>query len=105
MDSQIDIAAPKVIPDLDRLLTAVEERSPLHASYIHGDQHWRAVAETGLRLLPETPKADALVVFLFSLFHDAARENEMADPEHGRRAAALARELNGRYFLLPEERL
>ena len=105
MDSQIDIAAPKVVPDLDRLIQAVHERSPLHTSYIHGDQHWRAVAEVGLRLLSDNRKADPMVVFLFSLFHDAMRENEDEDPGHGRRGAELAQEFQGRYFLLPPERL
>jgi uncharacterized protein len=105
VEDQIDIAAPKAIPDLPRLIDAVHERSPLHRSYVHGDQHWRAVAEVGLRLLPETRKADPMVVFLYSLFHDAMRENEDSDPEHGHRGAELAEELNGRYFLLPAERL
>jgi uncharacterized protein len=105
VEGQIEITAPKVIPDLGRLLSAVDERSPLHTSYIHGDQHWRAVAEVGLRLLPENRKADPLVVFLFALFHDAMRENEREDPDHGRRGAALAEELHGRYFLLSPERV
>ena len=105
MDGQIDIAAPQVVPDLERLLAAVEERSPLHSSYIHGDQHWRAVAEVGLRLLPENRKADYMVVLLFSLFHDAMRKNENEDPGHGRRGAELAQEFQGRYFLLAPARL
>ena len=105
MDGQIDIAAPQAVPDIERLLGAIHERSPVHRSYIHGDQHWRAVAEVGLRLLPENRKADPMVVFLFSLFHDALRENEDKDPGHGRRGAELAHELHGRYFLLPPERL
>lgn len=105
MDGQIDIAAPKVIPDIARLVEAVHERAPLHRSYVHGDQHWRAVAEVGLRLLPETRKADGIVVFLFSLFHDSMRENENTDPEHGARGGELARELHGRLYALPEPRL
>jgi len=104
VDGQIDIAAPKVVPDVERLVAAVHERSPLHRSYIHGDQHWRAVAEVGVRLLPDERKADPMVVFLFALFHDAMRENENADPGHGRRGAELAEELHGRYFLLTPER-
>ena len=59
MDGQIDITAPKVIPGIDRLVAAVHERSPLHQSYIHGDQHWRAVAEVGLRLLPDNRRRGA----------------------------------------------
>jgi uncharacterized protein len=105
MDGQIDIAAPKAIPDMSKLVEAVHERSPLNQSYIHGDQHWRAVAEVGLRLLPDNRKADATVVLLFALFHDAMRENEHADPEHGIRGGELARELHGRLYRLPEKRL
>jgi uncharacterized protein len=105
MDGQIDIAAPQVVPDVERLVDAVHERSPLHSSYIHGDQHWRAVAEVGLRLLPENRRADPMVVFLFALFHDAMRQNENEDPGHGTRGAELAEEFQGRYFLLPPERL
>ena len=105
MDGQISITPPKVVPDLERLLAAVEEHSPLHGSYVHGEQHWRAVAEVGLRLLPENRKADAIVVFLFALFHDSMRENEHKDPDHGGRGAALAEELHGRYFQLAPERL
>jgi uncharacterized protein len=105
MDGQIDIAAPKAIPDLARLVDAVQGRSPLHRSYIHGDQHWRAVAEVGARLLPQARRADRNVVFLFSLFHDSMRENEHADPGHGTRGGELARELHGRLFRLPDDRL
>jgi uncharacterized protein len=105
VDGQIDIAAPKTIPDIDRLVAAIHERSPLHRSYIHGDQHWRAVAEVGLRLLSENRKADPMVVFLFALFHDSMRENEVEDPGHGRRGAELAQALHGRYFQLLPQRL
>ena len=105
MDGQIHITTAKVVPDLDRLVAVVHERSPLHTSYIHGDQHWRAVAEVGLRLLTEERKADPMVVFLFSLFHDSMRENENEDPGHGQRGADLAEELHGRYFQLAPDRL
>jgi uncharacterized protein len=104
MDAQIHIAAPKVVPDIDRLVEAVHERASLPSSYIHGDQHWRAVAEVGLRLLPDNRRADPMVVFLFSLFHDAMRMNEVEDPGHGQRGAELVQEFQGRYFQLPPER-
>jgi uncharacterized protein len=78
------------IPDLEALLSAVRERAPIAGSYVHGDHHWRAVAEVGLRLLEDNMSADPDVVFLFALFHDAGRENEHTDPGHGRRGAAMA---------------
>jgi uncharacterized protein len=105
VDGQIHITAPKAIPDMARLVEAVQDRAQLHRSYIHGDQHWRAVAEVGLRLLPETRRADPTLVLLFALFHDAMRENDHADPGHGARGGELARELHGRFFRLPDERL
>jgi uncharacterized protein len=36
---------------------------------------------------------DPLVVLLFALFHDSQRENEYADPDHGRRGGELARRM------------
>jgi uncharacterized protein len=105
VDGQIDIATPKIVPDLDRLIAAVHERSPLHQSYIHGDQHWRAVAEVGLKLTADVRRADAMVVFLFAVFHDSMRVNEVEDPGHGQRGAELAEEFQGRYFQLPADRL
>ena len=59
---------------------------------LHGVAHWGRVLENGLRLAPLTG-ADPRVVTLFALFHDARRENDDHDPEHGARGAALAREL------------
>jgi uncharacterized protein len=66
--------------------------SLLRDSYHHGEQHWRAVAFAGLELLAATPQADPDTVLLFSLFHDARRENEWSDPNHGLRGADLALE-------------
>src|SRR3954470_8740220 len=83
VSGQIEITPPRAIPDLERLLEAVHGASPLHSSYVHGDQHWRSVAEVGLRLLGDVPKADRDVVLLFALFHDSMRENEHTDPGHG----------------------
>jgi uncharacterized protein len=59
---------------------------------LHGVRHWGRVLENGLRLAVVTG-ADARVVTLFALFHDARRENDLDDPGHGARGAALARSL------------
>ena len=66
-------------------------------SPIHGLKHWTSVLENGRKLAAETG-ANLKVVELFSVLHDARRENENDDPEHGHRAAALARECNGDWF-------
>lgn len=105
MSGQIEITPPRAIPNLERLLDAIQDAAPLQGSYIHGDQHWRAVAEVGLRLVAGSPRADRDVVFLFALFHDSKRENEDEDPGHGARGAKLAESLHGRLYRLPDQRL
>jgi uncharacterized protein len=52
------------------------------------------VALMGARLLAQAPDADAELVLMFALLHDARRENEYRDPGHGPRAAELARTVN-----------
>jgi uncharacterized protein len=72
-------------------LREVLESWSVHST-IHGSAHWRQVATIGRRLLDGTG-ADPAVVFCFALLHDAARWDDDADPDHGRRAAALVDEL------------
>src|SRR5262245_5483432 len=67
----------------------------------HGVTHWARVLENGLRLATVTG-ADAQVVTLFALLHDAARVNEHHDDGHGRRGAELAAKLRGRLFTLDD---
>ena len=64
-------------------------------------RHWKSVLENGHNLASETG-ANLKVVELFSVLHDARRQNENHDPEHGHRAAALARECNGNWFDLED---
>jgi len=90
------------IPDAARLVEAVLERSTGKNSSIHGESHWQRVAAAGLTLLPETPGADPVLVFLFALFHDSMRLNDKYDPLHGPRGATLARELRGETFELED---
>lgn len=63
-------------------------------SDLHGDEHWRCVAASGLDLARLSPGSDATLVFLFGLLHDTRRENDSYDPAHGTRAAQYARELS-----------
>jgi hypothetical protein len=89
----------------DALLQRVEFVSPHAAdSPTHGQDHWRRVAEIGLELARKTPGADARVVLLFALWHDALRSNEDDDPEHGVRAAKLMADLPGLAAPLNEEK-
>jgi len=63
-------------------------------SRLHGLEHWARVAANGIELAAATGGADRRLVELFALFHDAMRENDGRDPEHGLRAARLASELS-----------
>jgi uncharacterized protein len=78
--------------------------SPCVNSPIHGQDHWRRVADVGLELVRATPGADTGVVLLFAVLHDYLRRNDDDDPEHGVRAAKLAEDLPGLVEPLGEER-
>lgn len=65
------------------------------SSAVHGEEHWRCVAATGLALADGLRECDRELVLLFGLLHDTRRENEHFDPGHGPRAAGYARELAG----------
>lgn len=96
---------PYVSVDCEGLVAAVLKRSSGKDSSLHGVVHWQRVAAAGLALLPRTPDADPLLVFLFALFHDSMRLNDGRDPMHGPRAARLARELRGVAFGLDDARM
>lgn len=65
-----------------------------HKSRIHGIPHWANVSAIGLKLCSELKlTGEALdVVQWFAYLHDACRVNDDADPGHGMRAAAFARQ-------------
>jgi uncharacterized protein len=85
------LAADDVASALDPLLAAVRARATGLKSGIHGERHWQCVAHIAGEVAAVVPGADPVVAFLFGLVHDAMRENDGYDPEHGLRAAALAR--------------
>jgi uncharacterized protein len=91
--------------DAERLVRSVLRASTGKASFLHGEEHWQRVAAAGRTLLPRTPGADPLVVFLFALFHDSMRLSDGHDPQHGPRGAQLARELRGSVFDLDDRRM
>ncbi len=84
------------------LIREILEGYPLPRLGVHGVGHWGRVLENGLRLSEETG-AKKEVVALFSVFHDARRENEDTDPGHGRRGADLARRLRAEHMALSDE--
>jgi uncharacterized protein len=79
------------MPDLAALREELRQDAPLAGRGIHGESHWLPVAHVGLELAQRTPEADPLVVLLFALFHDAGREHDGIDQDHGWRGADLAR--------------
>jgi uncharacterized protein len=93
------------IDSLADLVRAVQSRAPLRTSPLHGEDHWQKVAVVAARLLSCTDGADPIAVFCFCVLHDSQRLADGGDPEHGPRAARLARELLGDGALLAEERL
>lgn len=83
------------------VLESVLENYVLPRRGIHGVAHWARVFENGVTLAQATG-ANLEVVKLFAILHDSRRLNEDHDPDHGPRAAQLARSLQGRVFQLPE---
>ena len=67
------------------LVAEVEKQFRLDINSLHGVSHWDRVRKIGSHLVEKTD-ADLRVIILFSALHDACRENEGADSEHGSRA-------------------
>ena len=95
-----------MIDELTRkgLLDYIKPRFKLRWDGAHGISHWRRVESNGL-LLCEKTKANPRVIALLSLLHDACRDNEYEDPDHGKRGADLAANLHGKLFDATSEEL
>lgn len=77
----------KALPYFSFVIGAVNKSA--FKSPDHGIAHWERVAHNGLYLATSWRYTDIEipVVLAFALLHDGWRENELDDPEHGRRAA------------------
>ena len=71
---------------------------------IHGLGHWNRVEGFALQMATING-ADEAVARIFAILHDCKRESENSDPQHGLRAANLAREINETRLFLDEKRL
>ncbi len=71
---------------------------------VHGVPHWTRVRNNGIRI-GRANGASLRVVELFAFLHDACRTSDGHDPEHGLRAAELACELRGEYFVLDDQEM
>lgn len=87
--------------DFDKLIETVSGQFHGNWHSVHGPDHWRRVEQNGLWLATQTG-ADPLVTRLFAWFHDAKRENEFTDPDHGRRGGEYAISLRGKLFDLDD---
>ena len=88
---------------LTALVEVVLARAWRPESAIHGDEHWRCVAATGMALAPAVGEVDPALVFCFGLIHDTRRLTDSVEPEHGARAAAFAVELRDEGLLLLDD--
>jgi len=64
----------------------------LSENSLHNLSHWQRVEKFGL-MIAEKENSDKDVVSWFACLHDARRENDDNDPDHGKRAASLLDEL------------
>jgi len=74
------------------LIKVILDQYRLPPEGTHGVSHWARVYENGQRLAALSG-ADADVVALFAIFHDACRVNESHDDGHGLRGAILAEQM------------
>ncbi len=74
------------------LLTKIKQQYQLNWYGTHGIMHWHRVYINGIKLSAQEG-VNTRVVQLFSVFHDACRENEHRDRNHGKRGAKLAMRL------------
>ena len=87
-----------------QLVQYLKEQFRLEWDGIHGANHWARVLYHSRRI-GEERQVDLLVVELFGFLHDSCRENDGRDPNHGVRAAELAKALNTQYFDLKPKQL
>ncbi|HZZ78116.1 MAG TPA: hypothetical protein VFE62_06340 [Gemmataceae bacterium] len=84
----------KKIIEIREVIRVAKDRFILDVHGIHGVAHWQRVRENGLRIAKHTG-ADPRLVELFAFLHDCCREDDGADPGHGKRAAEFAQSLRG----------
>lgn len=77
--------------EMDKVIALVSKDWKL--GELHGMQHWQRVERNG-QILAHSG-VNPFVVKLFAYFHDACRENNDSDIEHGSRAAKLVESLRG----------
>lgn len=94
----------QTVIDFAALWKFLEQRFALGDWSLHGPPHWRNVERNAMNIA-KASGADLTVVRLFAVLHDSERQNESYDPEHGQRAALLARRMHGEHFTLSSAQL
>lgn len=79
--------------NMDKRVLRIRDYVRIHSnnSSLHGLYHWDRVYANGQQLLTE--QVNSLVLGLFAYLHDACRENDGADLQHGERATILVDQL------------
>ena len=73
--------------DKQKLINLAASKFKLDINSTHGLSHWQRVEANGLLLGRSLPLASVNVITHFAYLHDACREDEWEDPQHGRRSA------------------
>ena len=90
--------------DRRALLHYLRPRFALRWDGIHGAPHWTRVFNIGKKLA-ESTAANVRVVEAFAFLHDSRRRSDGRDPDHGSRAAELARKINDEFLQLSHDEL
>jgi uncharacterized protein len=87
------------------LLDLIVSQFKLDIKGDHGINHWRKVYEISIYLAEEIG-ADITVVSFFAYLHDAKREDDVYDLQHGHKASDFIKELHSKHLLpLSEDQL
>jgi len=92
------IPANKFEKDNVALLNLIVGQFKLDIKGDHGISHWRKVYEISNYLAKET-RADIAVVSFFAYLHDAKREDDVYDLQHGHKAGDFIKELHSKHLL------
>jgi len=84
---------------MNKLIDRIKAQYRLDWHGTHGWPHWVNVNKAGQQIALYHG-LNANVIQLFAVFHDACRENELEDEDHGLRGADLAFKLRGDIELL-----
>jgi uncharacterized protein len=88
-----------MVIDNPQFLSLIRKDLRVSLEGIHGIRHWERVYRIG-SVLSHRMGADLQVVQAFAWVHDARRYTDGSDPDHGKRGAAFARQINDQYLYL-----